>query len=217
MLALRDLLRLKTDASSEGLGALIEQTFGEDWKPIGYASRSLNESEKQYAQIEKEVLSIVFGCERFHEYLYGYQFVIHNDHKPLSSILPKPIHKCHPRIQRFYLRLLKYRFSFEHRPGKQMSVTDTLSRATLMGRPQAEISQDEIAAYVHSVIENLTISTRKLNEMPRETENDRVLQLVKQFTLDGWPSKYSIDPYVKPFQVFQDEISYHNGILLKGE
>ena len=67
---------LKTDAGSDGLGALIEQKFGEAWKPIGYASRSLNESEKQYAQIEKVIL---FGCERFHEYLYGYQFVIHND------------------------------------------------------------------------------------------------------------------------------------------
>ena len=105
-----NLTRLKTDASSDGLGALIEQKFGEAWKPIGYASRSLNESEKQYAQIEREILSIVFGCERFHEYLYGYQFVIHYDQKPLSSILSKPIHKCPPRIQRFYLRLLKYLF-----------------------------------------------------------------------------------------------------------
>ena len=53
MLALRDLLRLKTDASSEGLGALIEQKFGEDWKPVGYASRSLNESENSMHKLKR--------------------------------------------------------------------------------------------------------------------------------------------------------------------
>ena len=58
--------RLRTDASSEGLGALIEQNFDGDWKSIGYALRSLNSAEKQYAQIEKEILSIVFGCENIY-------------------------------------------------------------------------------------------------------------------------------------------------------
>ena len=61
----------------------------------------------------------------------------------------------------------------------QMTVTDTLSRAALMERREAKISQDEIAAYVHSVIDNLPISTRKLNEMQTGTENGRVLQLMK--------------------------------------
>ena len=209
--------RLKTDASSEGLGALIEQKFGEEWKPIGYASRSLNESEKQYAQIEKEILSIVYGCDKFHEYLYGYQFIIHNDHKPLSSILAKPIHKCPPRIQRFYLRLLKYDFSFEHKPGKQMAVSDALSRASLLETSESEIDAEDMAAYVHSITDKLPISEEKLRKMQIETNKDSTLQTLKEYTLNGWPSNNSVDPFVKPFHAFQDEISFHNGVLLKGD
>ena len=82
--------RLKTDASSVGLGAFLEQNYGtvsnEKWHPIGYSSRALRDYEKRYAQIEKETLSIVFGVERFHEYLYGHRFIVINDHKPLKSI-----------------------------------------------------------------------------------------------------------------------------------
>ena len=65
------LTRLKIDASSEGLGAILEQNHGSlenpQWHPIGYLSRALRDYEKRYAQIEKETLSIVFGVERFHE------------------------------------------------------------------------------------------------------------------------------------------------------
>ena len=53
----------------KGRGALIEQKRGDEWKSIGYASTTLNQSENLYAQIETGILSIVFGCERFHDYL----------------------------------------------------------------------------------------------------------------------------------------------------
>ena len=63
--------RLKIDASSEGLGALLEQNHGTltypKCNPVGYASQSLRDYKKRYAQIEKETLSIVFGVERFHD------------------------------------------------------------------------------------------------------------------------------------------------------
>ena len=210
--------RLRMDASSEGLGALIEQNFDGDWKPIGYASRSLNSAKKQYAQIEKEILSIVFGCEKFHEYLYGYEFTVQNDHKPLSSILSKPLHKTPPRVQRFYLRLLKYWFSFEHKPGKQMAVADTLSRAFQPDvSPACEIDEQNLAAYVHSILDNLPISDRKLKEVQMQTEKDADLRLLKKYTLDSWPPKHDIAAAMRPYYSFREEISYHLGVLLKGD
>ena len=110
--------RVSVDASSHGLGAILEpQDTDAIWKPIGFASRSLTSAERNYAQIEKETLAIVFACEKFHDYLYGRSFVVFSDHRPLKSIFSKSITQCPPRIQRFILRLQKYRFDLDFVPG----------------------------------------------------------------------------------------------------
>ena len=97
------------------------------WHPIGYLSNALRDYKKQYAQIEKETLSIVFGVECFHEYLYGCKFTIFNDHQPLKSILSRSIVMCPPRIQKIFLQLQKYDFELEYALGKTMLVSDALS------------------------------------------------------------------------------------------
>ncbi|CAC5361564.1 unnamed protein product [Mytilus coruscus] len=78
-------VEIECDASQEGLGAVLMQ----EGRVIAYASRSLSESEKRYAQIEKEMLSIVFSTKKFHCYIFGKKTVIHNDHKPLEQIFKK--------------------------------------------------------------------------------------------------------------------------------
>ena len=79
--------RISVDASSHGLGAILEQQ-GKDaiWKPVGFASRTLTPTERKYAQIEKETMAIIFACEKFHQYLYGRSFVVISDHRLLKSI-----------------------------------------------------------------------------------------------------------------------------------
>ena len=100
--------RLKINASSEGSGALLEQNHGTltypKWYPVEYASRSLRDYKKHYAQIEKETLSTVFGVERHHKYLHGHKFTVINDHQPLKSNFSKCIVSIF-RIQKFFLRL----------------------------------------------------------------------------------------------------------------
>ena len=61
-------LTLQVDASKFGLGATLLQ----DSKPIAFASKSLNFTEVNYAQIEKELFAIVLGCKRFHQYDHGH-------------------------------------------------------------------------------------------------------------------------------------------------
>ena len=77
-------------------------------QPLAYASRALTDTEKRYSQIEKELLSIVFACEKFHVYIYGRQITIQSDQKPLESILTKAMDQTMARLQRLCLRLLKY-------------------------------------------------------------------------------------------------------------
>lgn len=95
---------LSVDASSEGIGAVILQ----DKKPVAYGSRALTDAQKNYAQIEKELLAIVYGCEKFHQYVYGKEVEVESDHKPLESIFKKSLHQAPPRLQRMLLRLQRY-------------------------------------------------------------------------------------------------------------
>ena len=94
-------VKLSCDSNQYGLGAVCLQ----DEKPVAYVSRTLSETEARYAQIEKELLAIVFACERFHQYVYGRTVAIESDHKPLESIFRKPLHESPLRLQRMILKL----------------------------------------------------------------------------------------------------------------
>ena len=206
-------IRIRTDSSSEGLGAMIEQNHHDLWFPIAFASRALNHSEKNYAQIERETLSVVFGCEKFHEYVYGREFIIQNDHQPLKTILSKTITECPPRIQRFFLRLQKYDFSFEYSPGKTMVVADALSRAYLKDN-EPEIELPDLIHYIQTVINHIPISKKKLQQLQEETAKDAILQKLKFYTREGWPTKKDVDKNIMPFFKHRHDISVCYDLLL---
>ena len=99
---------LQVDSSKSGLGAVLLQ----DGKSIEYASRALTPAEQNWAQIEKETLSMVYGLERFDQYTYGRKVVICNDHKPMDMILRKPLSQAPKRLQALIIRLNRYDIEF---------------------------------------------------------------------------------------------------------
>ena len=106
-------IKVSSDASTQGLGALIVQLHDHEYPPIAYASRSLTSAVINYCPLELEILSILFACQYFHEYVYGQRFIMHNDHKPLNQIT-----KSSPRIQRFLSRFQKYDLELEFTKGQ---------------------------------------------------------------------------------------------------
>lgn len=154
---------LSVDASKSGLGAVLLQ---ED-KPVAYTLQALTETEQRYAQIEKEMLAIVFGAESFHQYVYGREVDVQSDHKSLEAIMKKPLSSAPARIQRLLMRLQKYHVNIHYKPGKEMYIADALSRAYL---PETGATDKELEAQVHMVISNLPVSIEKLEEFRRETK-----------------------------------------------
>ncbi|GFX59111.1 retrovirus-related Pol polyprotein from transposon 17.6 [Trichonephila clavipes] len=118
---------IQCDSSKHGLGSCLIQKG----QSVSFVSCSLTNSEKNYAQIEKELLAIVFffSFEKYHNFVYGRKVVVQSDHKPLMANVKKPMHKISSRVQRMILKLLKYDFEINYVPGNQMFLADTLSRA----------------------------------------------------------------------------------------
>ena len=118
-------IRLSSDASKDGLGAVLLQLHDNKWTPVAYASRAMTSAETLYAQIEKKLLGIVFACERFHQLIYGATVEAETYHKPLISLFKKSLTDCPLRVQRLLLRVQKYDIQVFYNPGKQLVVADT--------------------------------------------------------------------------------------------
>ncbi len=123
VLAVYDVQRPTTiscDASSYGIGAvLLQKDEDGNQRPVAYVSWTLTCSEKNFAQIEKEALSIAWACNRLQNFLIGKEFVIETDHKPLVPILTtKFLDDLTPRLLRLRMKLQRFHYSVVHTPGK---------------------------------------------------------------------------------------------------
>ena len=116
---------LQVDASQHGLGAALLQDDG----PVAFASRAMNDTQRRYAQIEKELLAIVFGCKRFHQYVYGKTITVETDHKPLECIFRKPLSQAPSRLQKMLMQIQEYDIKLVYKKGCEMYLTDALLRA----------------------------------------------------------------------------------------
>ena len=109
-------MKMVADASAYGIRALIFHIFADGSEhPIAFSSRSLTASEKKYAQIEKETLAFIFGNQKFHQYLFGREFVLLTDHKLLLIVRPKKGVQslAAPRLQHWAICLSAYKYTIE--------------------------------------------------------------------------------------------------------
>ena len=143
----------------------------QEYKPIAFASKALTPSESRYANIERELLAAVYGCEKFHTYLYGRQFVVESDHRPLEQIQTKNLDMAH-------LRLQLYDCTIKSKPGKEMVIADTLSR--LSPREGDEIPRMQVK--IHHLVEFSPVELEKIKE---ETAKDGTLQILSEQVMQG--------------------------------
>ncbi len=185
---------LQCDASMHGLGVCLMQ----DGQPVTYASRSLTDTEVNYAQIEKELLAIVYGMEKFETYVYGRKVLVESDHKPLETIFKKSLLSAPKRLQQMLLRLQRYEFEVTYVKGTQLIMADALSRAFLSHPeiirdgeqgPQVLAVDDVVVEDVRSATEIATEQVNMLQYFPVKEETLRELKQVhvKTPSLRFWP------------------------------
>ena len=201
-------LVIECDASQKGLGAVLMQ----QGRPIAYASRALTPTETRYAQIEKETLSIVFSLDKFHQYVFARKPTVFSDHKPIEALMKKPMHRAPRRLQGMFLKIHGYDVDIVYRKGKEMYISDMLSRAYLPDTGnQSEIEHVNMVQY-------LPIRPERLQQLKTETENDEALHLLKTVIRDGWPEeKQDLPILITPYHSIRDELSIQDGIIFRGE
>ena len=127
------------NGSPIGRGAVLtqEQESSKEVTPLHYASCPLTPTQARYPQIDREALSIYWAVKHFHLFMYGKEFKVITDHKPLVSFFSNPSSKPSARIERWLLELQQYRFTVEYRPGSS-NPADYASRHPV-GDPESQV------------------------------------------------------------------------------
>ena len=207
-------IKVYCDASPYGLGACLMHVLEGQIKPVAFASRTLTQAERNYAQVEHEALAIVFTVKKFHQYLYGREFTLVTDHRPLCKILGHdqgvPVLAAE-RIQCWSLILGSYRYRVEYTPGDKNECADCLSRL-----PQPSTKQNP-AEKPHQ-IQAMVLSTLPVTaaDVAKATRKDKTMAMIMHMVQSGqWPKKLTEDQV--PYHRRREELSSHDGCLLWGQ
>ena len=192
-------LQLAGDASSYGVDAVLSHNYPDgSERPIAYVSRTLLPSERNYAQIEKEALALVFGIQKFHQFIYGRKFILLTDHQPLLAILgPKKgissIAAAH--MQRWALLLSAYQYVIAYgSTTRDHTNADCLSRLPLQKK---ETTGNPPDATVFKVAQISMLPPVTSDTIQTATRTDPILGKVLRYTQNGWPLNFPSE--LKPY------------------
>ena len=209
---------LQTDASKKGLGACLIQ----NGKVVCYASRALTKTEQNYQNLEQEALGTIWGMEKFHYFLYGKEFTLETDQKPLVSIYKEHMVDISPRVQRLIVRSFPYQpFTVIYKKGKDIPVADALSRVTPMD-PEDNIKLPVIAvnlitAHILMTAPSQDTFSRKLDQLRKITVQDNQLTRLSHYINTGFPcEKKNLPIDLQDYWNYRDTLSIENGLLTCG-
>ena len=178
-------------------------------QPIAYASRSPSKAEKNYAQLEREGLALIYGVTKFHKYVYGRVFAVITDHQPLLGLGAISVMSS-ARIQRWGLTLAKYQYHLCFRPGRKIANADGLSRLPVDAAPTEVPVPSEVVLSM-TTLEKSPVTAAQVATW---TRRDPLLSAVVRFVQQGWPDSLG-EEYAVYFRR-KEELSVQAGCLIWG-
>ena len=143
---------LETDASKYAISAVLIQMHGNEKRIVDMKARKLNKTEMRYSAHKRELLAILFGFKKFHEFLYGRKFNLHCDNLALSY-LNKDISMT--AVEAGWIdQILNYDFEVKHINGVDNVIADGLSR--ILNTEETETSPETIHIFNLTLTEELT-------------------------------------------------------------
>lgn len=201
----QDKTQVIADASPVGLGAVLIQTDAKGPRIIAFGNKTLTDCERRYSQTEKEALALVWAIEHFNIFLFGKEFDLITDHKPLEVLFGQKSKPC-ARIERWVLRLQAYQYKVKYKPGKT-NIADPLSR--LCKYPNASLRGED--KYVHQIVEHSRPHAISMRDIIENSGNDPEVCCVKKGIYDN-----SWDESVRGYKIFENELCFYGNVLLRG-
>nr|GEY40774.1 reverse transcriptase domain-containing protein [Tanacetum cinerariifolium] len=125
VLGFADPFELMCDASNYAVGAVLEQRIEKHFRPIHYASKTMNQAEANYTTTEKEMLAVVYAFEKFRSYLIMNKSIVYTDHSALKYLFAKKDAKV--RLLCWILLLQEFDFKVIDTRGADNYAADHLS------------------------------------------------------------------------------------------
>ena len=211
------------DGSPTGLGGILLQRDSKGHPSIiAYGSRSLTDTESRYSQTEREALAVHWAILHFHLYVYGNDFVVVSDHKPLEGIYNKPSSKPTARIERWILQLQQYKFTIRYEAGDR-NPADYMSRHPVsLDVSPYDRNCEATEHYVNYIISSRVPKYMSLEEVKTETMKDSTMQTaIELIHTQKWYTIKNLDDsvnkeFLKCLSKVCDELSVTDSVILRG-